>query len=213
MPRAIVIAHHLILTAYGWWLPNDPRGSGSRTVGSDVIAELGELHLGRRRVQPPLATIREFYERAEGVLKFPLLEFTSSEIPAIAEGLGEAVGGHRYTCYACAVMPDHVHLLIRKHGDKAERIIENVQESVRLRLGSLGLRASDHPVWSQSVWKVFLGHPDDIRRTIRYIRNNPPKQRMPAQDWAFVVEYDGWPLHAGHNPNSPYAKRLRECGR
>ena len=24
----IVIAHHLIWTAYGWWLPNDPRGSG-----------------------------------------------------------------------------------------------------------------------------------------------------------------------------------------
>jgi len=52
MPRAIVIAHHLILTAYGWWLTNDPLGSTSRTVASDVIAELGELHRGRRRIQP-----------------------------------------------------------------------------------------------------------------------------------------------------------------
>ena len=67
MKRAIVIAHHLILTAYGWWLPNDPRGSGSPAVASDVIAELGELHQGRRRVQPPSAAIREFYTRSVGV--------------------------------------------------------------------------------------------------------------------------------------------------
>ena len=25
-----------------------------------------------------------------------------------------------YTCYGCAIMPDHVHLLIRKHRDQAE---------------------------------------------------------------------------------------------
>ena len=32
MPRPIVIAHHLIWTVYGTWLPNDPRGSGSRAI-------------------------------------------------------------------------------------------------------------------------------------------------------------------------------------
>ena len=181
-------------------------------MGCDVIAELGELHQGRRRVQPPSATIREFYTRAGGVLKFPLLEFTSSEIQAIADGLGEAMTRYRYTCYACAIMPDHVHLLIRKHRDKAEQMIENFQESSRLRLSNSPLRAPDHPVWARSGWRVFLDDPDDIRRTIRYIRENPLKRGRSTQDWAFVVEYDGWPLHAGHDPNSPYARRLRECG-
>ncbi len=42
-------AHHLIWTAYGWWLPNDSRGSMSRFIASDPIAELGELHHGRKR--------------------------------------------------------------------------------------------------------------------------------------------------------------------
>ena len=110
-------------------------------------------------------------------------------------------------------MPDHIHLLIRKHKNKAEQMIENVQESCRLRLSRSNLRALDHPVWARSGWKVFLDHPDDIRRTIRYIRDNPLKRRMPPQQWAFVVEYDGWPLRPGRNPNSPYARRLRECGR
>jgi hypothetical protein len=61
--------------------------------------------------------------------------------------------------------------------------------------------------------KVFLDHPDDIRRTIRYVEQNPIKDGLPAQVWPFVKEYDGWPLHPGHSPNSPYAKRLRAAGR
>ena len=48
----LVIAHHLIWTAYGWWQPNNPRGSMSRNIACDVLAELGQLHHGRKRVQP-----------------------------------------------------------------------------------------------------------------------------------------------------------------
>ena len=209
--RPIVIAHHLILTAYGWWLPTDPRGSCSPATGCDVIAELGELHQGRRQVQPPGAEIRKFYTRAEGVLKHPLLEFRSHEVRATAEAFAETVSQYRYTCYACAIMPDHVHLIIRKHKDKAEQMIENFQRSSRLRLSSLQLRTPDHPVWVRSGWRVYLDRPDDIRRTVRYVRENPLKRRMPEQQWVFVSEYDGWPLGPGHNPNSPYARRLREC--
>ena len=29
------------------------------------------------------------------------------------------------------------------------------------------------------------------------------------QHWDFVKPYDQWPLHEGHNPDSPYAKGLR----
>ena len=173
---------------------------------------LASFTRGVEESTPPSATIREFCARAGGVLKFPLLEFTSSEIPAIADGLAEAMSRYRYTCYACAIMGDHVHLIIRKRRGKAEEMIENVQEFCRLRLGSSPLRSPDHPVWARSGWKVFLDHPDDIRGTIRYIRENPLKHRMSPQEWAFVAEYDGWPLQAGHNPNSPYARRLRECG-
>ena len=56
---------------------------------------------------------------------------------------------------------------------------------------------------------MFLDCPDDIWRTIPYIRENSVKFRLPVQDWRFVTPYNGWPLHPGHNPDSPYAKRLR----
>ena len=77
MSNPMVIAYHLIWTAYGWWLPNDPRGSGSDTIRNDVLGELGELHNGRKKVQPSGKTVREFYEKAADLLKHPLLTLTN----------------------------------------------------------------------------------------------------------------------------------------
>jgi hypothetical protein len=48
----MVIVYHLIWMAYGWWLPNDPRGSNSKNIKRDLLKELGELHHGRKRAQP-----------------------------------------------------------------------------------------------------------------------------------------------------------------
>lgn len=211
MARPIVIAHHLIWTAYGWWLPNDPRGSTSQAVASDVIAELGELHFGRRKIQSAYQVIEAFYDRAKEVLKYPLLEFSPPEVALIAEAFAQAIEEQRYTCYACAILPDHVHLLIRKHKHLAEQMIEILQGKARSKICTAGVRAADHPVWATGGWKGFLDHPDGVRRTIRSIVENPVKRRLPRQQWAFVKAYDGWPLHPGHSSKSPYARRLGEC--
>jgi REP element-mobilizing transposase RayT len=80
-------------------------------------------------------------------------------------------------------MPDHVHLVIRKHRDLAETMIEKLQSLSRERLVRAGLRQERHPTWTRGGWKVFLDHPDEVRRTIKYVENNPVKQRLPAQTW------------------------------
>ena len=213
MARPIIIAHHLIWTAYGWWLPNDPRGGTSKTIACDVIAELGELHPGRKKVQPASEQIRHFYERAKEVLEHPLLTFDPPARQAIADAFAGVICEQRYTCYACAIMPDHVHVVIRKHKHQAEQMIENLQDQSRLRLRNLDMRCNNHPVWGGPGWKVFLDHPDGVRRTVRYVEQNPVKARMHTQEWPFVTTYDGWPLHPGHSPDSPYVRRLRAAGR
>ena len=190
-----VIAYHLVWVAYGWWLPNDPRGSMSRCVASDVIAELGALHYGRKRVQPASLDIRAFYERAAEVLKFPLLTFSVEEIRAIADAFASVISRLCYTCYACAIMPDHVHLLIRKHRDAAEEMIFNLQLESMRRVCDLETRACDHPVWGGPGWKVFLDSKTNIERTIDYIEQNPIKAGLAPQQWAFVTPYDGWPAY------------------
>src|SRR5688572_16770129 len=109
--QPIVIAHHLMWTLYGWWLPNDPRGSTSRVIRQDILADLGELHSGRKQVQPAGREIREFYEQASDVLQHPLMKLDPDEFSIVADSIGAAIEECNYTCYACAIMPDHVHLL------------------------------------------------------------------------------------------------------
>ena len=214
MSNPIVIAHHLVWTVYGRWLPNDLRGSNSQRVACDAIAELGELHRGRKKVQPAGWVIRDFYQRAKEILAYPLLTFTEAARSDVGSAFGAVVAAERYTCYACAVMPDHVHLLIRKHKHTAEEMAENLIRASRERLIAHERRAPDHPVWTAGDgWNVFLEHPDDVRRVIGYIERNPIKIGLPAQKWPLVKPYDDWPLHPGHSPNSPYARRLRELGR
>jgi REP element-mobilizing transposase RayT len=209
MSHPLVIGYHLVWTAYGWWLPNDPRGSMSNFVHSDILFDLGQLHYGRKRIQPAARDVRAFYEEAKGKLQFNLLEMTAPEVKLIADAFQDVIWQEEYMCYACALMPDHVHILIRKHKHAAEDMIANLQFESRFRLRDFGLRTADHPVWGGPGWKVFLDSPEDIRRTIRYIEDNPLKMGLPAQKWGFVKAYDGWPLHRGHSPNSPYARRLR----
>jgi REP element-mobilizing transposase RayT len=171
------------------------------------------LHYGRKQIQPASKDIGAFYKEAGALLKHSLLSFTPAEFTGVADAISHAIGKCNYTCYAFAVMPDHVHLLIRRHRDRAEEMIEKIQSLSRERLWEIGLRDCHHPTWTCGGWKVFLDHPDDINRTIQYIENNPVKMRLPAQRWAFVNVYDNWPLHAGHSMNSPYVRALRAAGR
>lgn len=213
MPQPLVIGYHLVWTAYGWWLPNDPRGSGSHEIRSDVLAQLGELHFGRKMVQPAGRVVRDFYRRAAPLLRHDLLTFDEADRAVIGEAFGGVVAAEPYTCYACAVMPDHVHLVIRKHRHAAEEMIENLIAGSRAKLVA-ARRDPDHPVWTVGPgWNVFLEHPDDVRRTVRYVERNPLPLGLPVQHWPFVTPYDDWPLHPGHSPNSPYAARLRAAGR
>jgi hypothetical protein len=89
-------------------------------------------------------------------------------------------------------MPDHVHLLIRKHKHHAETMTENLQVSSKAALIAAFRRDPDHPVWGGPGWRVFLYTQEDIHRIIRYIQDNPRKGGLPEQHWDFVTEYDGW---------------------
>lgn len=201
----MVVGYHLVWTAYGWWLPNDPRGSWSDKIRVEPIADLGEAHYGRKLQQPKSVEIRAFYEKAQDALAHPLLAFTSDEFKLIANAFAGVIRERHYTCYACAIMPDHVHLLIRRHYDKSELMIERFQEKSRDALIDAGKRSVTHPVWGGPGWKRFLNTRNDFITVERYVRRNPEKSGLPDQYWDFVTPYDGW-----LPGNSPKAHRERE---
>jgi REP element-mobilizing transposase RayT len=147
MAQPIVIAHHLVWTVYGSWLPNDPRGSGSDELRNPILVGLGELHKGRKAVQPNGRRIREFYDEAKPLLQHPISTMDETQRQLVGESLGEVVRREAYTCWACAVMPDHVHILMRKHKHEAEQMAENLMTASRYRLIDSGHREKTHPTW------------------------------------------------------------------
>jgi REP element-mobilizing transposase RayT len=190
-----VIAYHLIWTSYGTWLSNDPRGSGSLKVYSPILAELGAVHFGPKKVQPSRSKVREFYAEAESRLQFPVLRFDALQRSEIGDSFAEIIRKHQYTCHACAIMPDHVHLVIRKHNHSAELMIESFQHESRAWLLDRGMAPEEHPVWTKKGWHVFLNDPPAVWGRIQYVERNPMKEGLTAQQWPFVVVYDNWPFH------------------
>lgn len=188
----MVVGYHLVWTAYGWWLPNDPRGSWSDAIRVEPLRDLGEIHYGRKAIQPSGADVRAFYESAQDRLKHEARTFSDEEISIVADALAHVIEREKYTCYACAIMPEHVHMLIRRHRDKSEVMIERFQTCSRNNLIETNHRSALHPVWGGPGWKGFLNSRRDIERTIKYICDNPVKIGRPIQEWRFVTRYDGW---------------------
>lgn len=190
-----VLAHHLVWTVYGTRLGNDPRGSGSAGVYTPKLAELGDVHLGRRKVQPRRSGVRSFDQLAEAKLQYPVIRFDSDQIRDVADAFSDVIRKYSYTCYACAILPDHVHLVVRKHRHLGEEMIENFQRQSRVVPSLIEEAMMEHPVWTKGGWDRFLDSPAAIRSRIRYVEGNPEKEGLPRQDWSFVVKYDGWPYH------------------
>ena len=71
----IIIAHHLVWHAYGMWLSNDVRGSGSTEIRDDKFKELGPIHFGRKKDQPSREELKDFYKLANPLLNFEPIWF------------------------------------------------------------------------------------------------------------------------------------------
>jgi REP element-mobilizing transposase RayT len=195
----MVAGYHLIWTVYGYWLPNDPRGSTSKDVRVEPLRELGEAHFGRRPTQPSNKEIHAIHQQAQEILKHPVLTFDEDEIALLGKVIGEVIAEKGFTCYACAIMPDHIHLLIRRHCDKAEDMIALFQERTRAALIEAERRTSVQPIWTHGPgWKTFIKTRRQFENEIKYIRDNPKKIGRPEQMWDFVQPYDGWmPAYRG----------------
>ena len=195
----MVIGYHIIITAYGFWLPNDPRGSWSDFVGS------WELHLLGRATRTHLrhSLANRPHDRAQRLaakqfLNYPPVRFSGRQALTILHGFADAISTAKYIAHACSILPAHVHLVMARHSRNAERMATHLKSSASLSL----IKANLHPladskklngripsVWGRGLWKVYLDSEADMDRAIRYVENNPLKDDKPRQKWSFVKPY------------------------
>src|SRR5262245_40258099 len=106
----MVLGYHLIIGAYGFWLPNDPRGSWSEFVGSWDLFRYGRATTTSETCS--LASVPHDWQsrlKAKEALKYPAVEFNGIQAKAIATGFGNYVRRSGLQIWACAILPGHLH--------------------------------------------------------------------------------------------------------
>ena len=189
----MVLAHHVIFGAYGFWLPNDPRGSWSEFVGSWELLRFGKAtKTNERRSVAHAPHDRRLREEAKRALKFPPVQFSGRQALAVAQGFDHARSESGYVIHACSILPEHVHLVIGRNEDRrVERVVGHLKVCATQQRSAAGLWPTDkRPVWGESAWKVFFDAPADIVHAIRYVEENPLKEGKPKQRWSFVVPWN-----------------------
>ena len=126
--------------------------------------------------------------------------FTGVQARAIGRGFANYVEKSGVTVWACAIMPDHAHLVIARHRYDVE-VIGNLMkgeatkqltgEKIHPFQGIKGPKNRVPPCFARKWWAVFLSTEEDIVRTIKYVEDNPVKAglRPQTQTWPFVVNY------------------------
>jgi len=85
----MIVGYHLIFGTYGFWLPNDPRGSWSDFIGSWELLRYGTAtKTTDRRSLAQRAHDHNQRLAAKAALKYPAVELTGEQARAVARGRG-----------------------------------------------------------------------------------------------------------------------------
>lgn len=189
--------YHLIITAYGFWLPNDPRGSWSEFVGSWELYKFGP---------PTTVSDKRSYAHdphdvaarraAKAALKYPPVRFDARQRDVIVEGFGEAVVSAGYRVFAGCVGHDHAHLVLGRHERTVEQIARHLKSKATMHLTNAGIHplrdyampgAAPPTPWAANCWSVFINDEQQLRAAIGYVERHPEKEGLAPQRWGFLT--------------------------
>lgn len=193
----MAVATHCIWGAYGFWLPNDPRGSGSNFVGS---YKLWQAAGNATPVDSTHSVAHQPHDRtrrlaAKVVLQKPPMLFTAAQIAAIVQGFTNTVTDAHYIIYACAIMPDHVHVVLGHDEFESKKVVTHLKSFGTKEINRRGLNPykngqtrDELRIWADRSRFVFL-RAHEIPGRIKYVEENPLKAGLPRQSWPFLHPY------------------------
>jgi REP element-mobilizing transposase RayT len=194
-----LLAAHIIVSTYGFWLPNDPRGSWSEWVASWELFKFGKAtKVDHGRSVAGVAHDANLRRAAKKALKYTPVLFSGLQARAVARGFCRAVREGNYPIHACSILPEHVHLVVGDH----ERPFQQITAHLKARAGQQ-LRAEGlHPflqhelpngslpsIWAEGLWIVYCYDRDHARSAIGYAERNPVRDGKRRQSWSFVTPF------------------------
>jgi REP-associated tyrosine transposase len=203
----MVQAYHVIFSMYGYWLPNDPRGSYSNFVASWELFRYGPATKTDSR-ESVAAAPHDVQARlaAKQSLKYPPVVIDGHQALSIIHGFDDEIRRAGLVVYACAILPDHVHMVIERYRYKIEQVVRRLKAAASIRLAA----DKRHPMarrpgedgslptpWTRGQWKGYLNSVEETVRAIAYVEKNPTKEGKRPQQWSFVVPFRGFASGSG----------------
>jgi REP element-mobilizing transposase RayT len=195
----MIVGYHVIFSAYGFWLPNDPRGSWSDFVGSWELFRYGSAtKTTETRSLAYRAHNRKQRLATKESLKRPPVQFTGIQARAVGQAFAAYFEQSRVPVWACAILPDHVHLVIGRPRIDVKQLVIQLKGAATRALLDEGIHPFGHlrdrqgrvpKCFARGQWKVYLDL-DDVIRAIRYVEENPLKERKPRQRWKMVTDFN-----------------------
>ncbi len=181
----MLLGFHVILSAYGFWLPNDPRGSWSDFVWAWDLFRYGPAtKVDTRRSVAHIPHDGELRRAAKRALKYPPVHFRDDQIAIIGKGFALAPHEGCYAIHACAILPDHVHLILGPQERSIGRVVGHLKSKASMALR----RADKHPLetftddrnrvptcWAEDYWKVYIYTEEHLRKAVQYVERTRSK--------------------------------------
>ena len=195
----MVLAFHAIFACYGFWLPNEERGSWSNEVWAKHLRPFGPAtKTTERRSLADQPYDRQKRREARETLLYPPVRFNGLQARAVARGFASIVERIGLVVYACSIMPDHVHLVFARHPATVEEIVGFLKRAATRELTREGLhplaeyrraRGTVPTPWVIGGWNRYLNRAPEIADATDYVEKNPEKLGFKRQSWSFVLPF------------------------
>jgi REP element-mobilizing transposase RayT len=123
------------------------------------------------------------------------VRFTGTQARAIGRGFAAFVHKSGLLVWSCSILPEHAHLVVSRHRYDVRQVAGLLKGEATRQLMAEGLhplsekqdrRGRPPSPWAARSWAVYLDSPQDVRRAIAYVEDNPVKEGLPPQKWSFV---------------------------
>jgi REP element-mobilizing transposase RayT len=192
----MIFANHSVFACRGFWLPNDGRGSWSTEVWAPHLKPFGPAtKTTERRSLANKPHDRAARQASKDAMIFPAVVLNQQQRECVARGFEKIIPLLGLVVYACAIMPDHVHLVLKRHQKHVEELIGFLKRAATRQLTEEGL----HPLagfinrsgrvpspWVDGGWNRFIDDHRLIEPAADYVVKNPLKIGLSRQSWPFV---------------------------
>ncbi len=139
----MILGFHSIISTYGFWLPNEPRGSWSDFVASwELFRYAPATKVTTHRSVAHRPYDRSLKREMQRALKYDPVLFTGEQ----ARIVGQSMQRVPYPIHALAIQKDHTHIVVGRIDRDIRRAISHIKSEATRALRTAGYFL-DHSPW------------------------------------------------------------------